>query len=327
MFYIESYVKGLNQDQIKAQCQLLLAYCAIKADLMEGELTQRIKRITLIALMSDDYLLESLTLKGGNALDMIYRLNERGSYDLDFSMEEDFSEDLQIVEARIERTLVETFLEEGYAVIDFRFREKPKKISASLRDFWGGYAIEFKIVNIDVYEANKANLSVLSARAIALNPETRSSKIEIDISKFEYVGKKERHQIDGLYIYVYAPVMILLEKIRAICQQTREYQTIVNRDTSRGRARDFFDIYSIMVNAPGLDLYSRESQEMAENVFAAKRVPLHFIELIKNYKSLHEENFQAVKSTVNIANLQSFDFYFGYVVEHSERLLNTIRNS
>jgi hypothetical protein len=294
---------------------------------MENDLPQRIKRVTLIALMSDDYLMEQLTLKGGNALDMIYQLNQRGSYDLDFSMEEDFDEELNQVEARINRTLTQTFEDEGYTIIDFKFREKPKKIAENLRDFWGGYAIEFKIVTMAVYEANKANLSTLSARAIALNPETRSSKIEIDISKFEFIGKKERHQIEGLYIYVYAPVMILLEKIRAICQQTQEYQAIVNRDTSRGRARDFFDIHSILEHSPGLDLFSSESQEMAKSVFVAKKVPLEFIRLIRNYKALHEENFLAVRSTVSSGRLESFDFYFNYVVTHAERLLNIITNS
>jgi len=294
---------------------------------MKEELVQKIKRVTLIALMSDDYLLENLTLKGGNALDMIYRLNKRGSYDLDFSMEEDFSEDLKNVEIRIKRTLTNTFYEEGYAVIDFKFKEKPKVISDKLKDFWGGYQIEFKIVENDTYEANKDRLDTLGARAISLNPETRSSKIEIDISKFEYIGEKERHTIDGLYIYVYAPIMILLEKVRAICQQTKEYQAIVNRNTSRGRARDFFDVYSILINSPGIDLFSKESQEMAKNVFAAKKVPLDFIELIKEYKGLHEENFQAVKSTVSIDNLETFDFYFDYVVEQSEKLLNIIRSS
>ncbi len=33
---------------------------------------EQIKRITIIALFSDDDLMDSLVLKGGNALDMIY---------------------------------------------------------------------------------------------------------------------------------------------------------------------------------------------------------------------------------------------------------------
>ena len=294
---------------------------------MEDELIQRVKRTTLKALVSDDYLLENLTLKGGNALDMIYMINKRGSYDLDFSMEEDFKDDLKDVEDRIKKTISETFFDEGYIVIDFRFREKPAKISNDLKDFWGGYSVEFKILDKKVYETNKENLNNLRRRAIALNPETKSSRIEIDISKFEYIGERERHQIDGLYIYVYAPIMILFEKIRAICQQTKEYQSIISRETQRGRARDFYDIHSIMENCPGINIYSYESQRLIENVFAAKKVPIYFIGLIKNYKDIHSDNFQAVKNTVGSSNLESFDFYFNYVVECSEKLLILIKNS
>jgi predicted nucleotidyltransferase component of viral defense system len=45
----------------------------------------RIKRLAIIALISDDYLMETLVLKGGNAMLMAYDLSSRASYDLDFS--------------------------------------------------------------------------------------------------------------------------------------------------------------------------------------------------------------------------------------------------
>jgi hypothetical protein len=121
--------------------------------------------------------------------------------------------------------------------------------------------------------------------------------------------------------------MILFEKIRAICQQTKEYQLIVKRDHQRGRARDFYDIYSIIQNCPGIDIYSYESQQLIKNVFEAKKVPIEFIQLIRNYKSLHVDDFQVVQRTVSVTDLQSFDFYFDYVIECSERLLDIIRNS
>ena len=40
---------------------------------------EQIKRITIIALFSDDDLMDSLVLKGGNALDMIYGIAQRSS--------------------------------------------------------------------------------------------------------------------------------------------------------------------------------------------------------------------------------------------------------
>ncbi|MFH1883416.1 MAG: hypothetical protein ABIL62_11975 [Planctomycetota bacterium] len=40
---------------------------------------EQIKRIAIIALFSDDDLMDSLVLKGGNALDMIYGVAQRAS--------------------------------------------------------------------------------------------------------------------------------------------------------------------------------------------------------------------------------------------------------
>lgn len=40
---------------------------------MNVELVNKIKRITIIALASDDELMETIVLKGGNAIDLVYR--------------------------------------------------------------------------------------------------------------------------------------------------------------------------------------------------------------------------------------------------------------
>ncbi len=52
---------------------------------------ERIKKLVVIAMFSDDELMERLVLKGGNALDLIHRISTRASLDLDFSMERDFA--------------------------------------------------------------------------------------------------------------------------------------------------------------------------------------------------------------------------------------------
>ena len=43
----------------------------------------RIKKLIIIAMFSDDDLLETLVLKGGNAVDLIHGVAMRGSIDLD----------------------------------------------------------------------------------------------------------------------------------------------------------------------------------------------------------------------------------------------------
>lgn len=293
---------------------------------MDKSLTENIKRLTLTALVSDDTLLEKLTLKGGNALTMIHKLNERGSKDLDFSIEEDFEDDIQQVAELMERLLSATFSENGYTVIDFNFIETPRTISDDMRNFWGGYDINFKIVEEKVYQANKGNKDALSRNAVAVS-ENRSSKIEIDISKFEYVGDREQHYIDGLRIHVYTPIMILFEKVRALCQQTHEYDLIVKRDRilPKGRARDFYDIYTIMENVPGLNIFDEQNKDILKHVFDAKRVPLDFILLIKNYKAIHEDNFASVKNTLGAnTEIKDFEFYFEYAITNFEKLLHDI---
>ena len=51
---------------------------------------EEIRRAILIAVFSDDVLMELLVLKGDNALELIHDIGERASVDLDFSMREDF---------------------------------------------------------------------------------------------------------------------------------------------------------------------------------------------------------------------------------------------
>ena len=64
---------------------------------MNLELVNKIKELAIIVLASDDQLIESIVLKGGNAIDIAYRDNNsisRTSYDLDFSIEDgDFQDD------------------------------------------------------------------------------------------------------------------------------------------------------------------------------------------------------------------------------------------
>lgn len=51
-----------------------------------------IRRRLLTAVAADDLLLDLLVLKGGNALELIHRIGERASLDLDFSMEADVTD-------------------------------------------------------------------------------------------------------------------------------------------------------------------------------------------------------------------------------------------
>jgi len=51
-----------------------------------------VRRRILIALFSDDELMDTLVLKGGNALALIYKVGSRASIDMDFSIQSAFSD-------------------------------------------------------------------------------------------------------------------------------------------------------------------------------------------------------------------------------------------
>lgn len=286
---------------------------------MHIDLVNKIKRIAIIALASDDQLVESLVLKGGNAIDLAYRPKSesvsRTSYDLDYSIEDgDFSEDEIEISKRIEATLNQTFLENEFVIIDYKFSNRPKKIREEIVAFWGGYKVEFKVVLKNIYDENKGNIEKLRRGAVPIYPDS-STVFELEFSKFEHVGQKVSIEVDGYKIYVYTPEMIVFEKLRALCQQLPDYKEVIASFSPRARARDFYDIHLIM-EMHEINPATKENLELIQNIFQAKKVPLHFIKEIRNNKSIHADNWQSVRDTISpYEKLHDFDFYFNFVVQ------------
>lgn len=290
---------------------------------MKRDFLEEIKKLCIIALASDDYLMETLVLKGGNAIQIIHKANKRGSFDIDYSIADDFKEEISQVKDRIQNTLYNTFQENEYELFDFKMIEKPSNLPAELETFWGGYKVEFKVIDKASFEKFNNNLEALRRNAVKLNPNTSSTKFEVEISKYEYVTNKTEVDLDGYKLYAYAPEMIVFEKMRAICQQNDEYSSIINTKTQRERARDFYDIYTLMENFP-MDIFTSESKQLLQHIFDAKRVPLNYIPLVRNYKSRHEQGFISVQASVFLGEeIRSFDFYFEYVMCNFEKLLNS----
>ncbi|UEG54036.1 nucleotidyl transferase AbiEii/AbiGii toxin family protein [Mucilaginibacter daejeonensis] len=296
--------------------------------MVDIELINQIKRITIISLVQDDDLMETLVLKGGNALSLGYGLSERASYDLDFSMEDDFEEEIAAIQERLARTVTIGFASYGYVVIDFKITEKPKMLREELQPFWGGYYLEFKLVEQKVHDQHYPNQEAIRRNALALNPN-QSSKFSVDISKFEFVGKhRVLKEIDGVNYYVYAPQLIVFEKIRALAQKLPEYQTDIllskkpYQDEERARPRDFFDIHAILENYD-IDITSIEAKDVLAQVFQAKRVPLEYLKKIRSMKEVHKAAYDSVKDTLSQSeDDKGFDFYFDYVIERIEHLLD-----
>ncbi|OGX85390.1 hypothetical protein BEN48_14595 [Hymenobacter glacialis] len=224
---------------------------------MDIDVVNKIKHLALIALASDDELSEAIVLKGGNAIDLAYSDQQgavsRTSFDLDFSLADgDFLEDLQAIKDRIERTLVQTYAENGYVVLEYNFLIKPKT-KPQIADFWGGYLVEFKVVEQHVFDRPTANPNAQRRDFIPLRPN-HSPKFQIEFSKFEYMGagSKRPIKVGGYTVQVYTAEMIVFEKVRAICQQLPQYAQIIPSHTPRpgpGLLR-----HSLNHGVPGSDL-------------------------------------------------------------------------
>ena len=282
-----------------------------------------IKKTVLIALASDDHLMETLVLKGGNAIDLLQLQTQgrlsRASYDFDFSMENDFDEDLGEVSTRIERTLTRTFEENGLIVFDYKFVQRPVVISEAVKDFWGGYNVEFKLTTVTNYLAARGNMDKLRREALAVLP-SGSPKIELEISKFEYIADKMETQVDGYKIFVYSAEMIVFEKVRAICQQLPSYAAIVPSHSERPRARDFYDIHLIM-SQRHIDPGTIWNKQLLTHIFLAKKVPLGFIKEIGGHLDGHRRDWPNVVATLSAKDgVQDFDFYARFVVRQFQPL-------
>lgn len=272
-----------------------------------------IRRLVIIALFSDDELMEKFVLKGGNALDIVYGVGSRSSVDVDLSMPDDFS-DVGQAQDRIFRALRDRFDSAGFVVFDEKFQLRPSVMRQGQSPRWGGYQVDFKIADRETHAKHGRDLEALRRNAALVGPEQKRT-FRIDISKYEFVEPKEEVEIDDYVVYVYTLPMMATEKLRAICQQMPEYEL---RRNPKPRARDFYDIYSI-VTAGGIDIAGDENAELVRNIFAAKSVPLPLIGNIKNTHDYHVIDWPAVEQSV-AGPLKGFDFYFNFVVGLAERL-------
>lgn len=271
---------------------------------------RRIKELAIIAIFSDDEFLDRLVLKGGNLLDVVYGLSARASVDVDFSMDGEF-DDIEELKRRAKRTLETTFAEYGYRLLDFSLISVPPKMTDDIKDFWGGYKLEFKIIDKDRYKAFEENAEQLRRNAASIG-KRGSTKFKIDISRHEFCDEKQPYWVDDFRIFGYSPAMFVAEKLRALCQQMPEYVALVQLNP-RPRARDFLDIF-VVSRHYSIDWAQPEFRSTVRKTFEKKRVPLKLLGDLPNVREQHAENFQSVRDTVKVGyDLQDFDFYFEYV--------------
>ena len=260
----------------------------------------------LTAIYSHDILSEKMYLKGGQALRFVHGLKSRLSRDSDFSFPEKIKEE-NVFFDYLESAIKKEFIKSKLHVIDFKPTRKPKIKKRGAPDFWNGWAIEFKLIT-------KAQLKLSKTRqsAVAIIPEGfLTNKIPIDISEMEYCGSFETIKVKSVKIKVYSKPLLVLEKLRAICQSHPDYPY---RNTLSNRARDFYDIeqiYTKILNEGKVTDFFKELSKHIVKVFEAKKVSLSFIEYClkdDEFLKLQEIGWEEVKSTVKELN-QDFSYY------------------
>jgi hypothetical protein len=295
-----------------------------------------IRKTIIVAIASDEALMERLVLKGGNALDIVYRLGERASLDIDFSMSGDFSsrEELEAIKLRLFQALRDRFDALELIVFDERLEERPRGQGGPGVAVWGGYNATFKLLPRERFyalggspgvPASGALLEAMQRQSLNAGSDAGSTrKFAIEISKFEYCEGRLLQSVDDYDCYVYSPAMIAAEKLRAICQQLPAY---AQRRNPTPRPRDFLDIHTIETRA-GCDLAAAEHHLLIRSMFATKEVPLRLIGDIGSdtSRAFHAQQWPAVVNLVRGTLPHGFDFYFDYVTESGRQVLEALNN-
>jgi len=271
-----------------------------------------IRRHVIVALFSDEVLFDRLVLKGGNALELVHRVINRGSVDVDLSIKGEFL-DLADTESRIFRALKAEFESVKHVVFDERFEIIPPPSTKDATPWWGGYSVEFKLIARDRAEALHWSQEKMRIQAETIDGQ-QGRRFKVEISKHEFCEGKVTAEVNGKTIYVYTEEMCVIEKLRAICQQMPEY----GRKYRKARARDFYDVYQT-VTQRGLDLALPENLELFRQIFAAKRVPLKLLAAIRKTFDFHESDWASVAAAAP-GEVQGFRFYFDFVVEEVSKL-------
>ena len=137
---------------------------------MPFENLEEFKKLVIIALFSDADLMHTLVLKGGNLLDVVYGISSRPSIDIDLSMRGEFVE-VEKARASIEKCCSNCFSERGYIVFDVALREEPKGLTEDMKDFWGGYKVDFKVIGKEVVEGLHGDEEAIRRRAVAVRSD------------------------------------------------------------------------------------------------------------------------------------------------------------
>jgi hypothetical protein len=202
----------------------------------------------------------------------------------------------------------------GLVVFDEIFEAKPQSLRPHQEFWWSGYELKFKLIEAAKYKAFGGDVEAIRRNALVSGPE-QQRKFSVDMSKYEYCHGEVERELDSYASFVYSAEMIVVEKLRAVCQQMPAYR---HRSYQTPRARDFYDIWKVTTTT-GLDLTTPENLQLIRHIFAAKEVPLRLLAGIHDQREFHRPDWPAVVAAVAEV-LNEFDYYFEFVLNEVARL-------
>ena len=272
---------------------------------------EEIRKLIIKAISSDEVLMGLFVFKGGNALEIIHKIGQRSSLDMDFSISGDI-DNAQDIGQRLFDALSKVFQSVGIVIFDTSFFPRPRNRAPGSR--WGGFIAEFKLIDELLFDELNGGIDSIRRQSIESGPG-HQRKFKLDISAFEYCDGSKQYEIDGNCIYVYTIDMIAVEKLRAICQQSQKYPL---RRHPTPRARDFYDIYASITEG-SVDFSSEEIHDLINLIFDAKSVEIDLIKDIHKDREFHRSDWPDVQIAVRY-RLRQFDYYFDFVLGEIEKL-------
>lgn len=302
--------------------QILVKINFMNGGLMENKnISDSVRDLVIQSIFSDDDLADILVLKGGNALKLL-NLTTRESQDIDISIEENKrldNEQKKIIESALRRTFSE---EANLEIISFKFLDKPKVRGKGIPDFWGGYKVEFSLISQETLN-NLTPKQQKNINAHAVNIHGDNKKIQVDFSFDEYTEGKQDFELNDYIIYIYSPLMLIYEKIRASCQQLPEYKL----SKVKVRARDLYDIYSILTHHKQDKLrdevYNVDNMPILKKIFAMKQVDLKLMTKICSFRDTLRNDYE--KNVVaQLSSEEQEAIPFDYIYSFNEQLFNEL---
>ena len=155
----------------------------------------------------------------------------------------------------------------------------------------------------------------MQRQALTVDSGSQRRKYKVEISKFEYVKGALSKRVDGVDVRVYPPLLLAVEKLRALVQQHNDY-VLIPAQSKRSRSRDLYDIWVI---SDYFALHVEEHLPTVEAVFAVKQVDLGLLGRFRELEGLHGSDWADVENSV-AAEIGEFDFYFDYVARIASEL-------